>query len=107
MKKKYPLNPFAYYAVFLFHLAFIVAAFLSPLFLNWRWIFVGVLCYYVQSYIFGTCVLTKIQFKGQQDSFYNYYLNRFGFSPNKRTLFFLSKHGFPWLIFLAAFIHQV
>ena len=47
-------------------LVFIFAAFLSPLFLNWRWILIGVLGYYLQIPLFGGCLLTKFQFKGKQ-----------------------------------------
>ncbi|MEK6964043.1 MAG: hypothetical protein AABX70_06435 [Nanoarchaeota archaeon] len=99
-------NAFAYYTIFFLHVSFIVAAFLSPLFLSWRWILAGLAGYYSQHRIFGGCMLTKFQFKGKQDSFYGYYLNRLGLSPNQRVLTFLSKYGFPWLIFFAALFRQ-
>jgi|SRR5260221_11853694 len=89
------------------HFLLIIAAYLSPFFLDIKLIIIGFLLYHLQLKIFDECVLTAIQFDTKKASFYHYYLTKLGFKLNKKKVMFVVGNIMPLIILLVAIVYQL
>jgi len=99
-----------YGPTFWIHLILIIAAWTSPLWLDWRLILIGWLLYLLQLKIFGDCILTKKQFKTRKRSvtFYYYYLKKLGFKVSVEGVRkFIDRYSFPIILTLAIVLQEV
>lgn len=90
----------------LVHFVVIVAALSSPLWLAWQGILVGVILYYIQLIMVGSCLLSLAQF-GRSDkdiSFWVYMLEVLGFRIHRVFVNRFVDFVLPWLILIIAFI---
>lgn len=58
------------------HFIIIVLAYSTPLWLDWRIIFIGVILYWLQILIFKACVLSIAEYKSTEVSFVGTYVNK-------------------------------
>ena len=100
------MKAWKYYLIMCSHVVLLMAFFLSPFFLSWKWVLLGVVLYYLQNIFIGCCILTLAQFEGKVDSFCGYYLSKWGLRLNKKMIWVLSSHVIPWILFWVAFIYQ-
>ena len=91
------------------HLVLVILIWISPFILNWKWILFGVAIQKALAIKFKGCILTNIQFKEQAEemTYYTYLLEKMGFSPNRKTMRFLSKYVIPIMILAITFIWQI
>lgn len=94
----------------LLHLIIILLVLVSPLWLDWRLIGLGVILYWLQLIIFKTCIISIAQYGDHQASFWAINVNRLMKVFNKQIE--ISKIRFfvawilPILIFLFAILIQ-
>jgi hypothetical protein len=86
--------------VILSHIVVIIFAYTSPFWLDWRLVAAGIILYYIQIAIFGGCILSLAQFKGEKISFHEWYLTKWGVGINRAKLKFFLDRVLPF-IFLA------
>jgi hypothetical protein len=89
------------------HIVVILFAYTSPYWLDWRLVAAGIALYYVQIALFGGCVLSLAQFKGEKKSFHEWYLTRLGFTIDRAQLRFFLDRVLPFLFLLLALLLQV
>jgi hypothetical protein len=95
------------FGIIIAHILIILIAYSSPIWLDWRLVTLGIGLYYLQIAIFGGCLLSLGQFKGERKSFHEWYLTKLGLRVNRRKLtFFLNKIQ-PFLFLIAALIMQL
>jgi len=94
--------------LFWIHLILIILVWTSPLFLDWRIIFVFVLLYYFQLLVFGDCIFSKKQFGSEKrkETFYSYYLTKLGFRINRKRLVFFLDYILPWILLFVSYVFQ-
>ena len=95
--------------IFFIHLIFVIAAWASPFFLNWKIILFFIALYYMQLLIFKDCILTLKQFDiNSQDvnkySFYSFLFEKLGFRFSRRKVRILTRFIFPWIILLISIL---
>jgi hypothetical protein len=93
--------------IFWIHMFLNVIAYTSPFWLNWKFILVGVFLYYCQELIFRGCLLTRLEFKGAEYSFWGYYLSKIGIYLSHKQVKYIIVYAMPIIIFLLALIWQV
>lgn len=93
--------------IILAHIVVILLAYSSPLWLNWRLIALGIALYYLQLALFGGCVLSLAQFKGEKISFHEWYLTKWGVRVNRKKLSFFLNRVLPFIILGLAILIQV
>jgi hypothetical protein len=94
------------------HTIFIILAWTSPFYLDWKLIFLGIIVISLQYLLFNGCMLTNLQFskrinKKVDDTMYSFYLEKLRFKPNKKVVKFLARYIFPIIILLVALIWQI
>jgi|SRR3989338_10702557 len=91
------------------HFIIIVLVYCSPFLADWNIILIFIFIYYVQLYILGECILTKIQFgKDPEDaSFYSYIFTKLGFTANRKKVKIIVDYLIPWIILLIAMFWQI
>lgn len=99
-------SPLRYYGTMLFHLVLILAWLASPFFMDWKYVGLAGILYYLQFPILGGCVLTKLQFKGERNEFLAYYSKKLGL-PMGSQFFRFAGYIVPPALFIAAVIEQV
>lgn len=85
------------------HVLLILLAYSSPLWLDWRFISIGVGVYYLQLLVFGWCVLSLKQFHGQKQTFHGWYLAKIGVQPDPKQLRFILNYVIPPTLALVGF----
>ena|SRR3990167_2929778 len=98
-------NPFRYYGTMLLHLALILAWLASPFYMDWKYVVLIGIIYYLQFPILGGCVLTKLQFKGERNEFLAYYSQKLGL-PMGSLFFRIAGYLIPVLLILVSFLRQ-
>jgi hypothetical protein len=93
--------------VFWLHLAIIIFIFSSPFLFSWKLILAGVILYYIQVWIFGTCVLALWEFSSEDGSFFAHYLPKIGINLSRKKIFLLTDYLATWGIFAFAIFWQV
>ena len=88
------------------HALLIAAAFSSPFWLNWKFVAAGVLLYYVQLLLAGSCVLSIAQFGTKDQTFHEWYLRKLGFNVNRKVLNFILKFIIPPLLVVMAIFNN-
>ncbi len=93
--------------IFYLHLFFIILAYSSPLWLDWRVITLGIIILQIQFIVFEGCILTQIEAGKDKDmTFGYYYLSKAFPSLNKIKTKFFIRYVISAVIFLTAFILQ-
>lgn len=93
--------------IFWLHLAFIVAAWLSPLLVDWKIILLGIGLLSLQYVLIGGCYLTFLETgKGQYDTFYYHHLSRYFPRLNKRQVWLFARFYLPLALVLIGYILQ-
>jgi len=94
--------------IFWIYLILILLVWTSPVLLSWKIIFLFIILYYFQLFVFGDCILTKRQFKTKKrsETFYSYYLEKLGLRINKEKLVFFLDYVLPWLLLVIAYVVQ-
>ena len=94
---------------FSLHLLIVIIMWSSPFWLSWKIIFILIIFYYVQLFIFGDCLLIKGQFKTKKRemTIYTQILENFGFRVNRKIMVFLSDYVFPWMILVISLFWQL
>ena len=94
--------------VFWSHLILIILAWLSPLWIDWRLIFIGILLLSIQYTILGGCYLTFLETGKDKDmTFYFYHLSKFFPSLNKRKTKLFIRYVLPAILLVIAYVLQV
>ena len=88
------------------HSVFVVAAYTSPLWLEWKPVVAGVLVYWVQLVVFKHCILSTAQFGDKETAFHEWYLAKIGIRPSRRTMKRVLNVWAPLLLILFAYILQ-
>jgi len=94
------------------HTIIILLAWLSPFWLDWKIIIACLILYFLQIFIFKSCILTNIQFKGKitkrsDMTMYAFWAEKMGFKPDRKKLKFSSSYIMPTLILMATIIWQI
>ena len=89
------------------HIIVIAFAYSSPFWLDWRLVTVGIILYYIQIAIFGGCILSLAQFKGEKISFHEWYLTKWGVTINRTKLKFFLDKILPFIFLALALIAQL
>ncbi|OGN00620.1 MAG: hypothetical protein A3B91_02285 [Candidatus Yanofskybacteria bacterium RIFCSPHIGHO2_02_FULL_41_29] len=93
--------------IFWAHLFYIILIYISPFWLDWRWMPLGVIGMYLQWYYFGGCFLTKLEFgESEHNNFNWYYLNRLGFNVSLKRVKIFTDYLIPIFLFVFAFVWQ-
>lgn len=93
--------------VFWLHLALIIIAWSSPLWLSWKLILVGVIALHVQWLLLDGCYLTQLETgKDGEGTFYHHYLSKLYPRLSKRGVMVAVRYVLPILILGIAFIIQ-
>lgn len=93
--------------IIILHIAVILLADTSPLWLDWKLILLGIVIYYVQIAVLGGCVLSQAQFQDKKEIFHDWCLRKLGFKPNRKILNFILRYVGPFLLLGLAIIFQV
>lgn len=104
-----------YGLIFWAHLVVILVILASPFIFRAHWIAVGIVLFYLQLWFFGGCVLTTAQFpvhlgivprtyRLDGDSFYHYYLEKFGIRIDRRKLNVFLDFVLPMILLGVAFL---
>ena len=95
--------------IFWLHLALIIAVCISPFVLDWKIIIFFTGLYYLQLMIFGSCILSMIEFKSgeKRKSFFHHYLARFGFEFDQRKLLLILDYVVPTVVIVTALVLQL
>lgn len=94
-------------SVILLHIALIVMAYSSFVWLDWRLVVLGVGLYYIQLLVFGWCVLSLAQFDREKISFHEWYMTKLGIKVNRKRLNFALTWIIPFVIVALAVITQI
>lgn len=89
------------------HIIIIALAYSSPFWLDWRLVTTGIILYYVQITIFGGCLLSLAQFKGEKISFHEWYFTKWGIAVNRAKLKFFLDRVLPFVFLALALIAQL
>src|SRR5574340_1179463 len=93
--------------VFWIHLFFIILAYSSPLWLDWRVITAGIIILQIQFIVIEGCILTQMEAGKDRDmTFGYYYLSKIFPKLNKVKTKFFIRYIISVTIFLTAFILQ-
>lgn len=94
------------------HTLIMIAAWLSPFWLDWKLIFICLALYFIQMIIFKGCVLTNWQVSGkigkENDlTMYSFWLERMGYKVNRLRLRFYSRWIMPFIILIITILWQI
>jgi len=92
------------------HTIVILFAWLSPFWLDWKIIFICLVLYELQIFIFRGCILTNLQFKKERKNnmtMYAFWAEKMGFKPNRKRLSFSSSYIMPAIILIVTIIWQI
>ena len=93
--------------MFWIHLSFVVFSYTSPLWLDWKWIMLGIATMPLQRFFAGGCIFTKIEFGNSGHNSFNwYYLNRLGFHVSLKTVKLFTDYLIPAALLIFALIWQ-
>lgn len=93
--------------IFYIHLFFIILAYSSPFWLDWRVITAGIILLQIQFLVIEGCVLTQLEAGKDKDmTFGYYYLSKFFPSINKIKTKFFIRYVISAAIFLTALLLQ-
>jgi len=95
------------FPIILAHIVVILFTYSSPFWLDWRLVATGIALYYLQIAIFGGCVLSLAQFKGEKISFHEWYLTKFGVRVNRKKLKFFLDRVLPFIFLALAIVNQL
>lgn len=95
--------------IFIFHILIIFLVGSSPFWVNYKFIFIFILAYYLQIFIFGNCLLTIKQFNSnkRETSVYSFILKKLGFKINQKNVANFVDFIMPWIILGIALIWQL
>jgi hypothetical protein len=95
--------------VVILHLFIVIFLWTSWFLLDYKIVILGMVLFYLQIIIFGDCVLTAKQYKGNKThSFYAYLFRKIGFKNVKDdTMNFVAIYIFPGIIVALALIWQL
>jgi hypothetical protein len=94
--------------IFWLHLVIILLAYASPFLFHWKWIVVGIVLLWIQTRVFGGCVLTHAQFgKSEKLSIYSVYLELMGIHFKRAHVIFVVTYILPCLVLIIALVWQV
>jgi hypothetical protein len=93
--------------IVLFHILIILLAYSSPIWLDWRFVLVGVILNFIQILILGGCVLSHAQFEDKKLTFHEWYLHKLGLKPNRTILNFVLRYIIPFILLVLALVFQV
>jgi hypothetical protein len=93
--------------VILAHIVIILFAYSSPLWLDWKLVALGIVLYHLQLFLFGGCILSLAQFKGEKKSFHEWYLAKLGLAIDSKKLRFFLNIILPFVFLALAFILQL
>ena len=89
------------------HVVIILLAYSAPFWLDWKLVLIGVALNYLQIFIFKGCVLSLAQFEDKKQTFHEWYLRKFGFTPSRAVLNFILRYIIPFVILGTAVIYQL
>jgi hypothetical protein len=93
--------------IFWLHLLFILIAWTSPLWFDWKLIVIGVIILALQYLIIGGCYLTFLEAgKDLDETFYHYHLSKTFPKLNKKKVKIFVRYILPILIIVIAYIIQ-
>jgi len=93
--------------LFWLHVCIILLILSSPFLFDWHLVLIIGCIYEIQIFALGNCVLTQMQFKKKEASFYEYYLSKLGFRPQRKTLDIMLTYVIPILVLLTALLWQL
>lgn len=94
--------------VIILHLLIVIFFWASWLLLDYKIVILGAVLFFLQILIFGDCVLTARQYKGNKShSFYAYLFRKLGFKVTDKTMNFVAIYIFPFVIVALALIWQL
>jgi len=94
------------------HTLLILLAWTSPFWLDWKIILICLVLYFLQIFIFKSCVLTNFQFeskvtKKSEMTMYTFWAETFGFKPDRKRLKFVSSYIMPLIILIITILWQI
>lgn len=89
-----------------FHFLIVLLAYSSPIWLDWRWVAVGIILNWLQIAFFGGCVLSILQFK-ENRSFHVWYLKTLGLPVNEQKLDRFLRRYMPFIVVAIALLVQL
>lgn len=93
--------------IFWLHLILIIAAWTSPLWVDWQLILLGIVALSIQYVVIGGCYLTfKESGKDRDMTFYYYYLSKKYHRLNKRRVKIFIRYILPVLLLAIAYLIQ-
>lgn len=87
----------------------IILCWVSPFFLNWKLILLGILVYYLQIILLKEDFFTRINFSSKERgeiTFYSYILEKIGIKIDRKRMQLAADFIFPWVILLIAMYRQ-
>jgi len=81
-----------------------IACLISPFYLDWRLILLGIVLLHLQFAIFGGCILTNLEFGKYDKIFMHEVLARVGISVNVKVMKILMRFILP--VLMTAVIYQ-
>lgn len=93
--------------IFWSHLLLILIAYSSPFLFNWKIIVFGSLILIIQYYIFGGCVLNKVQFDDANEVFLYPYITMIGLRISRYFFRIFIRYILPLILISLAVIWQV
>ena len=96
-----------YGIIFWIHLAIIVMALLSPFWLSWEIILIGICLGYMQLFLFKGCIFTRFELGSTEETFRGHYFRKIGFKINSKKLKLFFYWIEPIMILSLAIIWQV
>lgn len=89
------------------HLLLLIPAYLSPLFVGWKLIIIGVVILQIQYWLVNGCILTHIEMgKDKNETFIWYYLKKIFPMLNPKTTKFVIRVIVPIFLVVVALILQ-
>jgi len=88
---------------------FILLAWASPFYLNWKLILAGIFIYYLQLIVLKEDFLTKGNFSTKERgemTFYSFILEKIGINIDRKRMQLIADYLFPWVIFIIALYWQ-
>jgi hypothetical protein len=93
--------------IFWVHFTLIVLIWLSPLWLSWDMMLIGILAIHLYWWIFEGCHLTHLEAgKDKDNTFYHYYLSKRFPRLNKRRVKIWVRYIIPVLLLALAYLLQ-
>lgn len=94
--------------IFWLHLILIVFAYLSPFLFDWKVIILVIVLLFIQYYLFGGCLLNKVQFDDTTDTVFLYpYLTMLGLKLDSYKFKIFIRYYLPFILLFIAIIWQV